>query len=98
MYSVKNGTIGVFEENIRLWRIKSKTRVTALAMYDILGCENKQVIIGWKSGKIDVRDARNGDVLFKMKLNDFVCGIACNDYRGIGVLDLVIVTADGEST
>ncbi|KAL9697164.1 hypothetical protein quinque_000605 [Culex quinquefasciatus] len=96
MYSVKNGTIGVFEENIRLWRIKSKTRVTALAMYDILGCENKQVIIGWKSGKIDVRDARNGDVLFKMKLNDFVCGIACNDYRGIGVLDLVIVTADGE--
>ncbi|EDS30326.1 conserved hypothetical protein [Culex quinquefasciatus] len=96
MYSVKNGTIGVFEENIRLWRIKSKTRVTALAMYDILGCENKQVIIGWKSGKIDVRDARNGDVLFKMKLNDFVCGIACNDYRGIGVLDLVIVTVDGE--
>ncbi|XP_058820192.1 Bardet-Biedl syndrome 2 protein homolog isoform X3 [Topomyia yanbarensis] len=96
MYSVKNGTIGVFDESVRMWRIKSKTRVTAMAMYDILGCENKQIIVGWKSGKIDVRDARNGDVLFKMKLNDFVCGIASNDYRGIGVLDLVIVTADGE--
>ncbi|KXJ76267.1 hypothetical protein RP20_CCG010009 [Aedes albopictus] len=79
-----------------MWRIKSKTRVTAMAMYDILGCEGKQIIVGWKSGKIDVRDAQNGDVLFKMKLNDFVCGITCNDYRGIGVLDLVVITADGE--
>ncbi|XP_055599661.1 Bardet-Biedl syndrome 2 protein homolog [Uranotaenia lowii] len=96
MFSVKNGTIGVFDESVRMWRIKSKTRVTAMAMYDILGCETKQIIVGWKSGKIDVRDSRNGDVLFKMKLNDFVCGIACNDYRGIGALDLVIVTADGE--
>ncbi|XP_053695343.1 Bardet-Biedl syndrome 2 protein homolog [Sabethes cyaneus] len=96
MYSVKNGTIGVFDESVRLWRIKSKTRVTAMVMYDILGCENKQIIVSWKSGKIDVRDCRTGDVLIKMKLNDFVCGIACNDYRGIGVLDLVIVTADGE--
>ncbi|XP_062545338.1 Bardet-Biedl syndrome 2 protein homolog [Armigeres subalbatus] len=96
LYSVKNGTIGVFDESVRMWRIKSKTRVTAMAMYDILGCESKQIIVGWKSGKIDVRDAQNGDVLFKMKLNDFVCGITCNDYRGIGVLDLVVITADGE--
>ncbi|XP_021700285.1 Bardet-Biedl syndrome 2 protein homolog isoform X2 [Aedes aegypti] len=96
MFSVKNGTIGVFDESVRMWRIKSKTRVTAMAMYDILGCEGKQIIVGWKSGKIDVRDAQNGDVLFKMKLNDFVYGITCNDYRGIGVLDLVIITADGE--
>ncbi|XP_055642669.1 Bardet-Biedl syndrome 2 protein homolog isoform X2 [Toxorhynchites rutilus septentrionalis] len=96
MYSVKNGTIGFFDESVRLWRIKSKTRVTAMALYDILGCERKQVIVGWKGGKIDVRDSQNGDVLFKMKLNDVVCGIACNDYRGIGVLDIVIVTADGE--
>ncbi|XP_058445641.1 Bardet-Biedl syndrome 2 protein homolog [Malaya genurostris] len=96
MYSVKNGTIGVFDGTVRMWRIKSKTRVTAMTVYDVLGCENKQIIAGWKNGKIDVRDTRNGDVLFKMKLNDFVCGIATNDYRGIGVLDLVIVTADGE--
>ncbi|XP_050077103.1 Bardet-Biedl syndrome 2 protein homolog [Anopheles maculipalpis] len=96
MYSVKNGTIGVFEENVRMWRIKSKARATAMATYDILGCEAKQMIVGWKSGKIDVRDPRTGDVWFRMKMNDFVCGIACNDYRGIGLLDLVIVTADGE--
>ncbi|XP_050082782.1 Bardet-Biedl syndrome 2 protein homolog [Anopheles aquasalis] len=96
MYSVKNGTIGVFEENVRAWRIKSKTRATAMATYDILGCESKQMIIGWKSGKMDVRDPRTGDVWFKMKMNEFVCGMACNDYRGIGMLDLVIVTADGE--
>uniref|UniRef100_A0A8W7PJ60 Bardet-Biedl syndrome 2 n=1 Tax=Anopheles coluzzii TaxID=1518534 RepID=A0A8W7PJ60_ANOCL len=97
MYSVKNGTIGVFEENVRMWRIKSKARATAMATYDILGCEAKQMIVGWKSGKIDVRDPRTGDVWFRMKMNDFVCGIACNDYRGIGLLDLVVVTADGES-
>ncbi|XP_058060313.1 Bardet-Biedl syndrome 2 protein homolog [Anopheles bellator] len=96
MYSVKNGTIGVFEENLRQWRIKSKTRATAMATYDILGCESRQMIVGWKSGKVDVRDPRGGNVWFKMKMNDFVCGMACNDYRGIGILDLVIVTADGE--
>ena len=97
MYTVRNGTIGVYEENVRLWRIKSKTKATCIVLYDLLGCETKNLVIGWKNGKIDVRSIRNGDVLYKMKMNDMVCGIICTDYRGIGITDLVICTADGES-
>lgn len=36
-YTLADGTLGVYEEATRLWRIRSKNRVTALASYNLLG-------------------------------------------------------------
>ena len=95
-YTVDNGTIGVYEENVRLWRIKSKHRPTAMLSYDLLGMGTQQLLTGWDSGKIDVRDPLCGDVLMKLSLSHSVSGLLKADYRGIGKSDLICCGQDGE--
>lgn len=67
-YALADGTLGVYEESVRVWRIKSKNRVTALTSYDLLGsgAGGGQLIVGWDSGKVDVRDPLSGDVLYRL--------------------------------
>lgn len=52
-YTLNDGTLGVYDETVRLWRIKSKARGTALTSYDLLGTGTYQLIIGWESGKVN---------------------------------------------
>lgn len=68
-YALADGTLGVYEQTVRVWRIKSKNRVTALASYDLLGggaATGGQLIVGWDSGKVDVRDPLSGDVVYRL--------------------------------
>lgn len=95
-YTVNNGTVGVYEEGVRLWRIKSKNRATTISSYDLLGMGTPQLITGWENGKIDMRDSLSGDVLFKLHLSQTVTGIYKADYRGIGKNDLICCGQDGE--
>lgn len=95
-YTVNNGTVGVYEESMRLWRIKSKNRALSLSSYDLLGTGNAQLITGWDSGKLDVRDPLSGDVLYKLHFANAVTGIVRADYRGIGKHDLICNTQNGE--
>lgn len=95
-YTVNNGTVGVYEESIRLWRIKSKNRALSLSSYDLLGMGVAQLITGWDNGKLDVRDPQSGDVLYKLYFANAVTGIVRADYRGIGKHDLICCTQDGE--
>lgn len=95
-YTVMSGTVGVYEENLRLWRIKSKNRATSISSYDLLGMGSQQLITGWDNGKIDVRDPLTGDVLFKISMPYSISGIVRADYRGIGKKDLICCAQDGE--
>lgn len=42
-YILTNGTIGVYQEQLRLWRNKSKLIATAITNYDLLGTGSQQV-------------------------------------------------------
>lgn len=96
-FILKNGTVGVYEEHVRLWRIKSKTCATCLASYDLLGTGSLQIILGWESGKIDIRDPRSGDVLMKLISPNKVVGLIVTNYRGPDEKDdLICVTEQGE--
>ncbi|KAG5674649.1 hypothetical protein PVAND_004603 [Polypedilum vanderplanki] len=95
-FILKNGTVGVYEEHLRLWRIKSKSTATCLACYDLLGSGTDQIILGWESGKIDIRDSRSGDVLMKLISPSKVVGLMVTNYRGTEKDDLICVTEQGE--
>lgn len=95
-FILKNGTVGVYEEHVRLWRIKSKSCATCLTTYDLLGTGSQQIIIGWESGKIDIRDPRSGDVLMKLISSSKVVGLIVTNYRGVDKDDLICVTEQGE--
>lgn len=51
-YTLDDGTVGVYNENIRLWRVKSKTKGMSMSTFDLLGTGSLQLVIGWESGKV----------------------------------------------
>ncbi|XP_070504101.1 BBSome complex member BBS2-like [Chironomus tepperi] len=95
-FILKNGTVGVYEEHVRLWRFKSKSCATCLASYDLLGTGTQQIILGWEGGKMDIRDPRSGEVLMKLISPNKVVGLIVTNYRGTEKDDLICVTEQGE--
>lgn len=95
-FILKNGTVGVYEEHVRLWRIKSKSCATCAAPYDLLGTGQLQIILGWENGKIDVRDSRSGDVLMKLMTPNKIIGLIVTNYRGLDSEDLICVSEQGD--
>ena len=65
-YSLANGTVGVYEKTTRWWRIKSKNQATAIFAFDLDGDGVKELITGWSSGKLDARNDKSGEVVFKV--------------------------------
>ncbi|KZC07707.1 PREDICTED: Bardet-Biedl syndrome 2 protein homolog [Dufourea novaeangliae] len=96
VYSVGNGTLGVYEMAQRLWRVKSKHRVVVTRSFDVNGDGTPEVITGWNNGKVDARSSNSGEVFFKVQLSTGIAGIVEADYRRIGKPDLVVVSTSGD--
>ena len=54
------------------------------------------VILGWSNGKIDARNDRTGEVVFKDNFNHPIAGLTEGDYRMDGRLELVACGSEGE--
>ena len=67
-YALANGTVGVYEKTTRWWRIKSKNQATAIFSFDLDGDGMKELITGWSSGKLDARNDKSGEVVFKVRV------------------------------
>ncbi|KAM3716230.1 Bardet-Biedl syndrome 2 protein [Dirofilaria immitis] len=84
-YVLMNGTLGAYNGNTRLWRIKSKSQAVALINFP----DSEVLVCGWIHGKIDMRDRRTGEVRLKEVINDQIAAtfIVRNQ--------LVVVSTDG---
>ncbi|XP_041984812.1 Bardet-Biedl syndrome 2 protein-like [Aricia agestis] len=88
-YGLANGTIGIYEEGIRLWRVKSKQNVISLQWSgECLAC-------CWANGRIDWRDAE-GRVVRRVQMRSAAAAMLLADYRSLGTPDLVCVSDKGE--
>ncbi|XP_076033729.1 BBSome complex member BBS2-like [Oratosquilla oratoria] len=95
-YALSNGTVGVYEKMARWWRIKSKNQAVAIFSYDIDGDGVPELITGWSNGKVDARNDRSGEVVFKDNFQNTVAGIVQGDYRMDGRNQLICCSTDGE--
>lgn len=96
VYTLANGTVGVYQQLNRLWRVKSKNRAICLHKFDINGDGVQELITGWQGGKVDGRNIKTGEVLFKDNLNHTIAGICEADCRNTGKNDLIVVSISGE--
>ncbi|KAG1676464.1 hypothetical protein FOA52_002284 [Chlamydomonas sp. UWO 241] len=96
-YGLVNGTIGVYDQLERCWRVKSKHSVCALEAFDLDGDGVPELVSGWSNGRVEVRHADTGDVVYRDTLaTGAVSAIVSADYRGTGAPQLVVCGIEGE--
>ena len=83
-YALQNGGFGVYNQKKRLWRQKSKDRVTAILglEFDIDG--QLVFVIGFSSGLFQARKHRTGELIHESKMPSGVVQIFYCDYRQEG--------------
>ncbi|XP_037294953.1 Bardet-Biedl syndrome 2 protein homolog isoform X2 [Manduca sexta] len=89
-YGLANGTIGIYEEGIRLWRVKSKQNSISLQW------SGETLVCCWANGRVDWREGSSGKVLRRVQMRANGAAMLLADYRSVGVADLVCVSSKGE--
>ncbi|KXZ53986.1 hypothetical protein GPECTOR_5g1 [Gonium pectorale] len=95
-YALVNGTIGLYDRLERVWRVKSKHSVCAIASYDLDGDGLPELISGWSNGRMEVRRADTGEVVYRDHLSCPVAAILRADYRNDGMEQVVVCGVEGE--
>jgi Bardet-Biedl syndrome 2 protein len=108
-YALQNGTIGVYESGVRLWRVKSKHSTTSLCAFDLgVGASSAasgaggrgfpHLMSGWSSGRIEARSATSGEVMARDSMSSGIAALLRGQLRETdgGELELVAVSTDGE--
>ncbi len=96
-YALSNGTVGVYERTTRWWRIKSKNSATSVCGFDLDGDGVNELVTGWSNGKLDARNDRTGEVIFKDTFGHAVSGLIVGDYSQSGRRQLIACSSEGES-
>ncbi|CAM1154557.1 BBS2 (predicted) [Pycnogonum litorale] len=95
-YALSNGTVGVYENSERHWRIKSRNQPISIYSFDLDGDGVPELITGWSNGKIDARSDQSGEVIFKDSFSHPIACITTGDYRMDGHPLLICASIDGE--
>jgi len=94
-YGLMNGTVGVYDKTSRAWRIKSRNKVNSMISFDVDGDGVEELISGWDNGKLEVRNALKGEIMFKDYASGPIGSVVAEDYRMDGTPCILTVTNDG---
>ena len=95
LYSLDNGTVGMYCGHRRAWRLKTKSTAHALTAFDCTGDGTEDVMVGWASGAVEARRADTGALISKDLAPAPISGLVAGDYRGDGRRAAMAVTATG---
>jgi len=95
-YALANGTIGVYDKLDRLWRIKSKNVAVSICAFDFDGDGIPELVTAWSNGKLDIRNIRNGEVVYKDNFKFPLAGLCTADVNQDGRLHLICCDVEGE--
>ncbi|OQV23575.1 Bardet-Biedl syndrome 2 protein-like protein [Hypsibius exemplaris] len=97
VYGLANGTVGVYEQYERRWRVKSKSKPLAVLGFDVTGDGEPEILCGWASGKFEIRDRFSGNLLFKYQMDDPIAQILeVDDPRNHHEKYILVATAEGD--
>ncbi|CAB3410101.1 unnamed protein product [Caenorhabditis bovis] len=92
-YALANGTVGVYRNQERTWRIKSKNNISAMFRFP----DDNLMTCVWKHGKIDMRFVSNGDISSKdQSLSGAVSAATISRKERCEDSEITIILADGK--
>jgi Bardet-Biedl syndrome 2 protein len=100
-YLLENGTVGVYEREERVWRVKGKSTPVSAVFCDVDGDGVEELVVGWRSGRVEVRTDRGGGLekggalLYRDTYPTAVAAVLAEDYRQDGAPLPLICTVDG---
>jgi len=95
-YALMNGTVGVYDRLTRAWRVKSKNRVNCISCFDLDNDGIPELIAGWENGKVEVRNEKTGEVMYKDYFQAPIASLVSADYRLDGRNTLMCLTTEGD--
>eukprot|EP00927_Polykrikos_kofoidii_P040248 TRINITY_DN34443_c0_g1_i1.p1 TRINITY_DN34443_c0_g1~~TRINITY_DN34443_c0_g1_i1.p1 ORF type:complete len:727 (+),score=158.55 TRINITY_DN34443_c0_g1_i1:257-2437(+) len=95
-YALMHGTVGVYDKLSRAWRVKSKNRVNCIDCFDLDNDGIPELIAGWENGKVEVRNEKSGEVMFKDYFQAPIAALVHADYRLDGRNTLMCLTTEGD--
>ncbi|KAL0484490.1 bbs2, partial [Acrasis kona] len=95
-YGLGNGTIGLYDKDKRVWRVKTNHTVHALGSYDLDDDGIPELVVGWSDGKVEVRHENNGSVIYKDQFQNPISDIVRADYRMDKKEEIMVCAYNGE--
>jgi len=74
-YALGNGTIGVYDNATRKWRVKSKNKVHCIQSFDLDSDGVPELISGWSNGRFEVRNDTDGELIYRQNFSSPVSAI-----------------------
>ena len=98
-YALSNGTVGVYNcLKSRLWRVKTKTIPTSILACDINNDGNIRLISGWMNSTYNIRNADNGELLYRGTADTSITQLLYYDYKLDNRPQLLVCTQSGHIT
>ena len=96
-YALENGTIGVYKESNREWKKKEKGFVSSMIVNNFNQEKNYEILCGWSTGKIQMREGNNGKILLELDIGKQICKMI---YDTLNITkkkkDILCFTSNGE--
>lgn len=81
---------------IALLLLTVSSSASSIFSFDLDGDGVNELITGWSNGKLDARNDRSGEVVFKDNFNHPIAGLVQGDYRQDGRMELIACATEGE--
>jgi Bardet-Biedl syndrome 2 protein len=96
VYGLENGTIGLYERGERLWKKKEKGFMTSCISYDFNSDGLEEIICGLSTGKVQMRNESNGEVIYQFELKNEISKLLLGDLNNSGKNQIICCTSNGD--
>lgn len=93
-FALRNGSYGVYEGRTLLWKEKDKEGI--VGMSTIYGEKRNGVVIGFRNGKVEVRDNLTGQKYYQCQMDGQISSLLRSKFVGYDVDQVLVVLRNGE--
>lgn len=95
-FALGNGTLGIYDNDKRIWRTKTKDSINCVHGYDIDSDGVFEIISGHQNGTIEARKREDGTILYSDQFNNSISSILQADYKLDSKEELIVCSYNGE--